>query len=101
MNGFATVLKVVIFFIILTDPMKVIVKFCVIEVQVLGEIMMYEGIRSVESLILGMPMATQGNILTRNLLMHENSNPSLGSKKSSRMIDHDGFQIRLVYHVII
>ena len=32
MNGFTTVLKVVICFIILTDLMKVFVKFCVIEV---------------------------------------------------------------------
>ena len=31
MNGFAIVLKVVICFIILTDLMKVFVKFCVIE----------------------------------------------------------------------
>ena len=32
MNGFAIILRVVIFFIILTDLKKVFVKFCVIEV---------------------------------------------------------------------
>ena len=62
MNEYATVLRVVICFIILTDLTKVLLSFCDWSFQVLGEISMDEGIRSEKSLRLGMPMAPQGNI---------------------------------------
>ena len=54
MNGFATVLRLVIRFVILTDLTKVLLSF-----QVLGEISMDEGIRSKKSLSLAIPVASQ------------------------------------------
>ena len=65
MNGFATVPIVVICFLILTDLMRFCYVLCDWSFQVLGEIMMDEGIRSSKSLSLGMPMAPQGKILRR------------------------------------
>ena len=57
MNWFDTIHIVVIYFLLLTDLMKVFIEFCVIEVfQVLGYLTMDEGIRSKKSLSLGMPL---------------------------------------------
>jgi hypothetical protein len=65
MNGFATVPKGVICFLILTDLTRFCWVLCDWSYQVLGEIFMDEGIRSSKSLSLGMPKAPQGNILRR------------------------------------
>ena len=62
MNGIETVLKVVIFFIILTDLTKVLLSFVCWSFHVSCEITMDEGIRSGKSLSLGMPEEPQGNI---------------------------------------
>ena len=63
MNWFATVLRVVICFIILTDLTEFSVEvLCDWSFQVLREITMDEGIRSGKSLSLGMLEALQGNI---------------------------------------
>ena len=61
MNWFATVLIVVICFIILTDLTEFSVEvLCDWSFQVLGEITMDEGIRSGKSVILEIPEAPQG-----------------------------------------
>ena len=62
MNGFSTVFKAKIGFIILTHLTKVLLSFVWLKFQVLGEIMMDEGIRSEKSLSLGILNAPQGNI---------------------------------------
>ena len=54
MNGFSIVLIVVLCFIVLTDLMKFCWVLCDWSFQVLGEIMMDEGIRSEKRLSLGM-----------------------------------------------
>ena len=55
-------LKVEICFIILTDLTGFLLKFCVVNFQVLGTYLMDYVIRSGKSLILGMPKAPQGKI---------------------------------------
>ena len=65
MNEFATVPKVVICFLILTDLTKFCWVLCDWSFQVLGEIFMDDGIWSGKSLSLGMPKAPQGKILRR------------------------------------
>ena len=55
MNGFTTILKVVICFIILMDLTKVLLSFVCWSFQVLSQIMKDEGIRSGKSQSLGMP----------------------------------------------
>ena len=62
MNGFSTVLKVVICFTILMDLTRVLLSFVWLKFHVLGEITMDEGIRSGKTLSLGMPEEPQGNI---------------------------------------
>ena len=62
MNWFATVLRVVIFFIIITDLAELSVEFCVDEVfEDRGAINMRR-IKRGKSSILGMPKAPQVNI---------------------------------------
>ena len=55
-------LKVVIYFLILTELMRFSVEFCVVKFSSLGKDLMDYGIRSDKSLILGIPKAPQGNI---------------------------------------
>ena len=63
MNGFSTVLKVVICFIILTELTRFsTLCFVLWSFQVLGKDLMDYGISSGKSLCLGMPKAPQGKI---------------------------------------
>ena len=52
----------VIYFLILTELMRLSIEFCVVKFQVLGKDLMDYGIRSGKSLSLGMPKAPQGKI---------------------------------------
>ena len=61
-NRFHTVLIVVVWFLILTDLVKVLFEFCAIEVFKFGYLTMDEGIRISKRLIVGMPEAPQDNI---------------------------------------
>ena len=62
MNGFTTVLKVVLWFVILTDHTKVLLTFVCWRFQVFSMPTMEEGIRSGKTLSLGMTKAPEGNI---------------------------------------
>ena len=66
MNLFITVPNVDDDFIILTDLAKFLLSFVWWSFQVLGEIMISKGIRSGNTLSLGMPKAPQGNIQRRH-----------------------------------
>ena len=65
MNDFKIVPRVYDLMIILTDLTRFLLSFVCWSLQVLGEMMMDEGVRSDKTLILGMPKAPHGNIQGR------------------------------------
>ena len=67
--SFQQYIKVVIYFLILTELTSFLLSFVLWSFQVLGKDLMDYGIRSGKSLSLGMPKAPQGNIQGRPKLL--------------------------------
>ena len=99
MSWFATVLRVVICFIILTELTSFLLSFVLCRFQVLGKDSMDYEIRSGKSLSLGMPKVPQGNIqgIPKQLTM---GMPRMASPLSSLFISNLTWIYIFIHHTV-